>query len=127
VTTNPIDFLKWRLVHIVRMWNKSHLYYYADSLIKYTPTVMPILNAIYLALSVIGILKFRRKLWQNHKFFCINIMIMLIGSTLFFALKPPEERLTVPLYPIIYLFAGIALNQIGRYLFSLVRTSRKVV
>jgi Na+/melibiose symporter-like transporter len=78
-----------------------------------TIKLMPVYNLLVIMLSLIGFVRYAGAFWRSHRLFLITLLIMMIGSAGLFALKPPEERLTVPLYPVLFLFAGLG----GEFLF----------
>jgi hypothetical protein len=110
VIKNPLEFGAWRLVHAVKVWNKSHLYYYLDPSQPVSGILLPIVNILLIALAVIGFIKLQQKLRNTKPLFTSTVIIMILISTALFSLKPPEERLTVPLYPIIFIFAGLGVS-----------------
>lgn len=123
VLTHPLDFLYWRIVHIFRMWNKTHLSYYDDAFRPVSTYVIPYVNFIFLLFGLYGYIYMSKDLWEKRKVFFVSASIMLGISTAFFALKPPEERLTVPLYPIVYIFAGYGIYQC----IYIIRTKSKTI
>lgn len=111
ILADPVGFIRTRLTHVVRMWNKSHLFFYIDPWYLQDRFALQAGNALFLLASCIGIARaVSRRAWKEHPLFFAASAVMLVGSTLIFSLKPPEERLTVPLYPVLFVFVGFALR-----------------
>lgn len=110
VFANPLDFAKWRVIHAAMEWNKTHLYYYLDPSQPFSGDLLPFGNIVILGLSAVGLIRYFRKFWRSNRLFLISVMVSLFISTALLCLKPPEERLTVPLYPIVFLFAGLGIG-----------------
>ncbi len=116
VRADPVGYIGWRLVHLARIWNKTHLFYYEDP--WYPADRMPIAvgNAILLFFGAIGVATTAKRGIGTHPQLGILVVILLVAVPLLVSLRPPEVRLTVPLYPAIMLFAAIGLSRVYGFL-----------
>lgn len=109
ISADPLGYLMWRVVHMYRMWNKTYLFYYMDPTQPYSKMVLPYINAVYLLTALIGAVSaLSVKHLRGSPLFAV-IVGYIVLSTMYLALKPPEQRLTVTLYGMVSLLAAIGL------------------
>lgn len=105
---NPGQFALSRLKIIGSFWNKSNLYYYTD---PFFPSDRPAVitgNLIFLLFSGWGLIRFLKNCKREKEYGLFIIMFtMVLYLTIPLSLLVPEERLTLPAYPILALFAPL--------------------
>lgn len=94
--------------NIVWLWDKDHLYTYADPFYPLDQWPLRILNGILLVCFAIGIISYgfreRTRAWRQPLFLMSVLLFLYI--TFLFSLLSNESRHTLAFYPLLTLWAG---------------------
>lgn len=108
-------FIRNTVRNIFWMWDKNHLYYYADPF--YPLDSWPIItgNIALFMFGVYGFIKYIHKVKLNisHSPMIIYTATMFLYITFVFSLVSNESRHSLPFYPLLFLWAGYGIGMIN--------------
>jgi hypothetical protein len=112
IAKNPLRFVLWRLQKMWYVWEKHKLYPYSNPTVNWFSSGVYTINSLILLISGIGILLWAKSVWRRGKdwFWQIFLMVFpLLATAGASAFTTGEERYSIPVYPILILFAGFGL------------------
>lgn len=109
---DPLPFLAKRISYIFNFWDKRSLCCYKDPFYPGDSPFIRIGNVVFLTISFMGVLTFLKQKGKNRQqtyalIFCLSLVLYLTTAL---TLRVPEERHTMPAYPILLLFLPMGLN-----------------
>jgi hypothetical protein len=110
IRANPTDYIVTRFAKMWSMWQKPNIFFYTEPGFDRHWKITFSANIILLGLAVWGILK-SLKLDDVKARKSIYLMIsFIIFMTVAIAFSHAEPRLTIPAYPLLFLFAAVGIN-----------------
>jgi len=111
-STHPFEYLVILGRNILYFWDKTNLFYYEDPFYPQDKYVIRTINIIFLFLSMIGIAAFIRlkKRMEKENLILIATLSLIFYLTIPMSFLVPEDRLTLPAYPILLLFLPLGMN-----------------
>lgn len=106
VRQHPVQFIENRLSHIPNFWDKRSLCCYKDPFFPADRPIIQRANIVFLFLAGIGVIGMT---WKKKKTLAQQYILLytvsLVGYlTLALTFRVPEERHTMPAYPLLLLF-----------------------
>ncbi|MCX6792268.1 MAG: glycosyltransferase family 39 protein [Candidatus Gottesmanbacteria bacterium] len=106
---DPWHFLRVRLNKAWYVWEKHFLFVYSEE-----PRIVEVavytVNTLLLVFAVAGIIVFCTKPLQPHqRIFLLTCIALLLYTSAAHTISIAEERYSLPVYPILFIFAGYAI------------------
>jgi hypothetical protein len=112
IKANPVRFIVSKIKNIQYLWEKSSLFYYEDPFAPKDKPFIYAINALFLALGVMGIfLNMHIKANSSKEMLLYFSLTFILYNSLFFSLVTPEERYTLISYPLVTLFVGFTISK----------------
>ena len=111
IRTDPLDYIRWRFFKMWYVWQKENIYPYTEPGYDTHRTNTFWGNTLLLYLAALGALK--GYLADKHRltnWLWITTIGILVSQTLAFSFSHAESRLTLPLYPLIYILAATGIT-----------------
>ncbi len=114
IIKNPWPFALSRLGHIPTLWDKRSFCCYDDPFFPFDRPFIRIGNILFLSICTLGILRFifLKNKFLEQKIGIIFVIVLLLYLTTALTLRVPEERHTMPAYPILLLFLPLGILSI---------------
>lgn len=112
IKKDPIDYAVTRVKKMWSMWQKPNIFFYQEPGFDNHWIYTYIANAILLALATAGIyfgLTSRERTIRTVTFFCLSIIAYM---TVAISFTHAEPRLTLPAYPLLFLFSAYGVQKI---------------
>lgn len=126
IRKNPRKFILWRIGKLWWVWEKHFLYWYNPEVTKNVTGLIYWGNCTILLVSVIGLVCWGRKYADKWLYGLFAIIYPYVSIT--HIITTAEERYSIPVYPILFLFFGYGLWYIiGRIRHSLSNQRYKIL
>lgn len=108
IKADPVDYIRWRFFKMWYVWQKDNIYTYSEPGYGAHKAWTFWGNTILLAAAAIGIALtfFRRKDRLIRWLWMVSVGIIVL-QTFALCFSHAEYRLTIPLYPILFIFAAL--------------------
>lgn len=109
ISHDPVDYIVTRVRKMWSMWQKPNVFFYQEPNFEKHWVYTYILNLVILAFFISGlIISFlsRNIIQRKAAYF---VFFLLLYMTLSISLTHAEPRLTIPAYPVIFLFASVGI------------------
>lgn len=115
IAQNPSRFVLWRLQKLWYVWEKHKLYPYSNPTANWYASSIYLVNSIILLFSCMGIFLWAKSVCRRgiDRFWQIFLLIFpLVATAVASSFTTAEERYSIPVYPILILFAGYGVYRI---------------
>jgi hypothetical protein len=111
IRADPVDYIHWRFYKMWHVWQKENIYSYSEPGFESHRQITFWGNTVLLALAFMGIVfTFMRQRKRRFSWLLIVSVGTLALQTFALCFSFAEYRLSIPLYPIIFLYAAYALD-----------------
>jgi 4-amino-4-deoxy-L-arabinose transferase-like glycosyltransferase len=112
IKNNPQDYILTRFRKMWTMWQKPNIFFYQEPGFDSHWMITYAVNLLLLIIAVIGMIRsvlITDKLSRKTVWFMYSIVFYLTFATAF---SHAEPRLTIPAYPLLFIFAAVGLKQL---------------
>ncbi len=106
IKADPGDYVLARFKKMWSMWQKENIFFYWEPDFEKHRLFTYTANLVVLSLSAFGLLK---NIVKGGSFHIFTLSILLF-MTIAISVSHAEPRLTIPAYPILFLYAGYSIN-----------------
>lgn len=111
IFADPVDYMRWRFYKMWYVWQKENLYAYSEPGFESHRLLTFGGNAVLLALAVLGfVFAFMREVKRRLSWLLVVSVSTIAMQTFALGFSFAEYRLSIPLYPFIFLYAALALD-----------------
>lgn len=131
IKQDPLKFIIWRIKKMWFIWDKPYVFLYNQSFVSnFVNKSFQVLNLIILFACLIGMgvsLKSMKKERSNLYVFHISWVLFVLYITISHSFSLADGRYTIPLYPIVFLYAGLGFYKVSsKILKSFIRSVRPI-
>ncbi len=112
IKADPIEYIRWRFFKMWYVWQKDNIFTYSEPGYAVHKPWTFWGNTMLLAAAAFGIVfGFFRKKGKTMVWLWTAAIAIIVFQTVAFSFSHAEYRLSIPLYPIIILFAALCYNK----------------
>jgi hypothetical protein len=117
IQQDPRHYIRDRFQSMWMRWDKTHLFYYTDPFYPLDTPWVRFGNAVFLTFAFLGVVHLLLFHFSKIKPSLLIILIIESGLILYLtiplSLLAPEERITIPAYPLLFIFVAYYLSELN--------------
>ncbi len=110
IKKDPWDYVRWRFFKMWYVWQKENVFFYEQTNFEKYRNVTYSYNSILLGMALLGIVVGLLHVKQKYaKWLYTCLAATVVYATISLSFSHAEYRLTIPYYPILFIFASLGI------------------
>lgn len=113
IKADPIDYIQWRFIKMVDMWQKEFIFFYKDPFFPKYRYIIWLGNFILFLLAIIGMFTSARRIPSKIGLYnYLSLLFSILYATVTFSFSHAEYRITIPFYPMLLSFTAMGMHDV---------------